>query len=84
MRQWYKWLPISKTFVNNERGLWGMKTVSVRIEGGQFAELGEIAKSFPGASVNGLVQRAVELWLEVEGPVYQSVFKEAKAKLNRK
>jgi hypothetical protein len=48
-----------------------VKTVSVRITEEQHEQLREIAELVPGGSVNGFVQRGVELLLEVEGPVYR-------------
>lgn len=47
-----------------------MKTVSVRIGERQAEKLREVADQMPGSSMNGMVQRAVDLWLEIEGPVY--------------
>ena len=60
-----------------------MKTVSVRIKAEQAKRLHEIAETIPGFSINGAVQRAMDLWLEVEGPVYLEAFDEARRKLER-
>lgn len=58
-----------------------MKTVSVRIGKDQAIRLHEIVDRIPGGSINGVVQRAVEQWLEIEGPVYLAAFREAQGKL---
>jgi len=58
-----------------------MKTVSVRIKAEQARRLQEIGERIPGFSVNGAVQRATDLWLEIEGPVYLEAFEEARRKL---
>jgi hypothetical protein len=63
------------------RGIRGVKTTSVRIKAEQAHRLHEIADNIPGFSINGAVQRAVELWLEVEGPVYLEAFDGARKKL---
>jgi hypothetical protein len=60
-----------------------MKTVSVRIKAEQAKRLREIAECMPGFSVNGAVQRAMDLWLEIEGPVYKEAFEEAQRKLRQ-
>lgn len=52
-----------------------MKNVSVRIGGDQAMKLHVIADQIAGCSINGLVQEAVALWLEVEAPVYQAAAK---------
>ena len=67
-----------------EEGDCKMKTVSVRIGAEQAKKLHEVADQMSGCSLNGLVQRAVDLYLEVEAPVYLAAFKEARAKLGRK
>jgi hypothetical protein len=61
-----------------------LKTVSVRIKAEQAKRLQEMAHHIPGFSVDGAVKRAVDLWLEVEGPVYEEAFKEARRKLQEK
>lgn len=61
-----------------------VKTVSVRIEEEQARRLQEIAAGFPGSSINGLVRRGVELFLEIEAPVYEAAIREARQKLGRK
>lgn len=61
-----------------------MKTVSVRIEEKQAKKLHEVADQIAGCSLNGMVQRAVDLWLEIEGPVYVAALQEARKKLARK
>lgn len=58
-----------------------MKTVSVRIGADQAIRLREIVDRIPGGSINGVVQRAVEQWLEIEGPVYLEALREAHGKL---
>lgn len=60
-----------------------MKTSSVRIKESQVKAIQEIAATVPGFSLNGVVQRAVDIWLEVEGPVYKEAFEEAKSKLRQ-
>ena len=59
------------------------KSVTVRIKAEQSARLREIAEHVPGSSINSMVQRAVEQWLEIEGPVYLAAFKEVQRKLNK-
>lgn len=61
-----------------------MKTVSVRIKSDQARQFREIASNIPGSSINALAQRAAELWLAIEGPVYIDAFKEAREKLERR
>lgn len=61
-----------------------MKTVSVRINEEQARRLQRIAENFPGSSVNGLVRRGVELFLDGEAPVYEAAIKEARQKLGSK
>lgn len=51
-----------------------MKTRSVRLKEEYAAALEEFANMIPGFSITGGVNRAVELWLEVEGPVYRDAF----------
>lgn len=58
-----------------------VKTVSVRIGKDQASRLREIVDQFPGGSINGVVQRAVDLWLEKEGTVYLAALKEARGRL---
>jgi Arc/MetJ-type ribon-helix-helix transcriptional regulator len=57
------------------------KTVSVRIGKDQANRLREIVDQFPGGSINGVVQRAVDLWLEKEGTVYLAALREARGRL---
>ncbi len=57
------------------------KTVPVRIKAAQARRLREIVDQFPGGSVSGVVQRAVDLWLEKEGPVYLAALKEARGRV---
>jgi hypothetical protein len=57
------------------------KTVSVRIKATQVSRLREIVDQFPGGSINGVVQRAVDLWLEKEGTVYLAALREARGKV---
>jgi hypothetical protein len=59
------------------------KTVSVRIKAEQAAGLREIAEHVPGSSINAVVQRAVEQWLAIEGPVYLDAFKKVRETLER-
>lgn len=61
----------------------GVKTVPVRIGETQAKQLHDIFGQIPGFNLNGLVQRGVDLLLEIEGPVYEAAFKEARAKLKR-
>lgn len=61
-----------------------MKTVSVRIGEKQAKRLHEVSDLIVGGSINGMVQRAVDLWLEVEGPVYLAALKQAQHKLGDK
>lgn len=58
-----------------------MKTVSVRIGEKQAKRLQEISDLEIGGSINGKVQRAVDLWLEVEGPVYLAHLKKMQQEL---
>lgn len=60
------------------------KSVSVRIGTDQSERLHEIAEYVPGSSINALVQRAVDQWLEIEGPVYLDAFKKVKLNLVKK
>ena len=60
-----------------------MKTVSVRIKSEQAKRIQELAEHIPGFSVDGAVKRAVDLWLEVEAPVYLEAITEARIKLKR-
>lgn len=60
-----------------------MKTVSVRIEIKQANKLHEVADQIAGCSINGMVQRAVDLWLEIEGPVYLAALSDARKKLRQ-
>lgn len=60
------------------------KTVSVRIKADQLARLREIAEYVPGSSINALVQRAVEQWLEIEGPVYLEAFQSVRETLGER
>lgn len=60
-----------------------VKTVSVRIKAEQAAQLQEVVSAFPGGSLNGIVQRAVDLLLEIEVPVYAAKLKEARQKLRK-
>jgi hypothetical protein len=57
------------------------KNVSVRIKAEQARRLREIAEFVPGSSINALVQRAVQQWLEIEGPVYLEAFKTVRQSL---
>lgn len=57
-----------------------MKTVQVRISAEQDKQLREIADRVPGANVSGLAQRAIDLWLEIEGPVYMEAYKEVQSR----
>lgn len=50
-----------------------MKTVSVRIREDQARKLNEIADPAMGRSINAFVKRAVDLWLEIEGPTYREI-----------
>lgn len=61
-----------------------MKTVSVRIGEKQAKRLQEISDLIIGGSINGMVQRSVDLWLEVEGPVYLAHLKQAQHELGDK
>lgn len=61
-----------------------MKTVSVRITSEQAEYLQKLADQIPGGSISGLAQRAVGLWREVEGPVYEMALKETQDRLTRK
>lgn len=56
---------------------------SVRIKTVQAKRLREIANFIPGSSINAIVQRAVEQWLDVEGPVYLEAFRQVKENLKR-
>jgi hypothetical protein len=47
-----------------------VKTVSVRISAEQAKQLQSIATDVPGMSLNLMVQRGVDLFLEIEGPVH--------------
>lgn len=60
------------------------KTRSVRLKADQLARLREIAEYIPGSSINALVQRAVEQWLEIEGPVYLEAFQSARETLGER
>jgi hypothetical protein len=85
MRQWYKWLHISKTFMNYERGLGGMKTVSRRIRKDQDDRLIALGKmQAGGGNINGMVQEAVEHWLAVNEPIQEATYAEIKRQLMRK
>jgi hypothetical protein len=57
---------------------------SARIRADQVARLREIAEHVPGSSINRLVQKAVDQWLEIEGPVYLAAFKEVQRQLGSK
>lgn len=59
------------------------KSITVRIKADQASRLREITEHVPGSSLNALVQRAVEQWLEIEGPVYLAAFKEVHRKLSK-
>lgn len=59
------------------------KTVSVRIKAEQMKKLREIADKFPVISINAVVQRAVDQWLEIEGPVYLEHARKIKENLKR-
>jgi hypothetical protein len=59
------------------------KMVSVRIKPEQARRLREITGHIPGSSINAVVQRAVQQWLEIEGPVYLEAFKQVKQRLNK-
>lgn len=61
-----------------------MKTSSFRISDARYESLREIADAIPGCSVLGLINRFIDLGLEVEGPVLLATFREASAKLKRK
>lgn len=58
-----------------------MKTVSVRISEGQAKNLREGADLMGTTSINGLVQRAVDLWLAIEGEVYRETLQEARTRI---
>lgn len=58
-----------------------MKTVSVRITDSQTKRLREVVGVIPGSSINGLAQRAIEQWLEIEAPVYLAAYRDAREKL---
>lgn len=59
------------------------KTVSVLIKTEQASRLREIADCIPGSSINVMVQKAVENWLEIEGTVYLDAFKRVRQSLER-
>jgi predicted transcriptional regulator len=61
-----------------------MKTETVRIKEEQARRLQVFADMIPGSSISVIVQRAVEQWLDVEGPVYLAAFKEARAKVQER
>ena len=58
-----------------------MKTVPVRIQEGLAKRLHEVASQIEGYSINAMVNRGVELFLEQEAPVYLAAFKEIRAKI---
>lgn len=59
---------------------WGtrVKTRSVRIAESYGKELDELVEIIPGATVNGLVGRAVRQLLDAEAPVWKAKFQEAR------
>ena len=59
-----------------------MKTVSVRIAEGQAKILDEFA-DIRGSSRDKMVQRAVKLLIDIEGPVYESEGRALQAALKR-
>lgn len=61
-----------------------MKTVSVRIAEGQAKKLHDVADLAVGSSINAIVQRAVDLWLETEYPVYVVALRDARDKLRKR
>jgi DNA-binding transcriptional MocR family regulator len=54
-----------------------VKTKSVRIGHDDAKEMQAIADNV-GCSLNGLAQRSVKLWLEIEGPTYRAYGEELK------
>lgn len=59
-----------------------MKTVSVRIPVEQAEQLQQLAPLIPGKpSLNGLVQYAIGLLLEIEAPVYLATAKAVREQL---
>ena len=74
----------SKKLPWEERKNEQMKTTSVRIRQEQKERCRKIADYIPGGRVDTIVQRAVDLWLETEGPVYEEAFQRAQEKLERK
>lgn len=49
-----------------------VKTVSVRIPTEQAGRIQELLGVIPGGSLNAVVQDAVSLWLDIEGPVLEA------------
>lgn len=63
-----------------------MKTVSIRIPEEKAKRLQEVVGFLPGKnnSINGLAERGVDLFLELEAPVWEAAFREAQKKLKGK
>lgn len=59
------------------------QTVSVRIKKQNEKRAREIANFIPGCSISAIVDRALEQWLDVEGPVYIEAFRQVKENLKR-
>jgi hypothetical protein len=57
--------------------------VSVRITAEQAKRLREIAGFVPGSSINALAQRGVQLFLNIEAPVYLDAFKKVRETIER-
>ena len=53
----------------------------VRIDDEQVRRLKKVSDMIPGGKIHPLVRRAVELWLEVEAPVYIAKFEEARKEI---
>jgi len=60
-----------------------MKSLVVRISENQANKLNDVASQFPGITVSALVHKSIDLWLEIEGPVYEAALKEARSKIER-
>jgi hypothetical protein len=59
-----------------------VKTALVRIRVDQETQLRDILQDFP-VTITSVVQRALDLWLEVEGPVYRDALRKMKDNLKR-
>lgn len=59
-----------------------MKTVSVRLTAEQDEQFKQLAK-LTGGSVQKFLQRGAEMFLEIEAPVYEAAFKEARKRLDK-